>query len=222
MDGAGVEDKAYRVQLKAKLADIELRAERGDCYLRELGGFESDFRKKDDDDDLGEGDAGGSGGVASSSSMADDELDDGYYEAQVMLEEEGRLEAQARDALIPAHARSKQVTLIKNRMNNLLADSDEEQEHHDLVTCVVCQDDFGETSIGEVFLKCGHGLHSECFEQYRKHSTNNDKCPLCDVTWELSDYGVKPPNAPEKGVKKVIEDTRKSTDVGGSGKGGGF
>ena len=70
MDGAGVEDKAYRVQLKAKLADIELRAERGDCYLRELGGFESDFRKKDDDDDLGEGDAGGSGGVASSSSMA--------------------------------------------------------------------------------------------------------------------------------------------------------
>jgi hypothetical protein len=38
----------------------------------------------------------------------------------------------------------------------------------------------------------------------------------------LSDYGVKPPNAPEKGVKKIIKDKRKSTDVGGSEKGGGI
>ena len=38
----------------------------------------------------------------------------------------------------------------------------------------------------------------------------------------MSDYGVKPPNAPEKGIKKVIEDKRKIGENGGSGKGGGI
>jgi hypothetical protein len=127
LDGAEVEDENYSAQLDKTLAEISIKASRGDYYLSELGGFESDFRKKDDDDDLGDGDAGGSRGVASSSSKADDdELDDEYYEAQVVLEEEARLEAQARDALIPTHARSTQAMLSKNRMNNLLADSDDE------------------------------------------------------------------------------------------------
>jgi hypothetical protein len=222
VDGAEFEDEAYRVQLDAKLADIELKAARGDYYLSDFGCFESDFDKKDDDDDLGEGDAGGSGGVASYSSktdddeLDDDELDDGYYEAQVMLDEEARLEAQARDALIPAHAKATQASLIKNRMNNLLADSDEEQEQHDLVTCVACQEDFEGTSIGEVVFKCGHGLHSKCFDNHTKLAINPDKCPTCNVTWELSDYGVKPPGALEKGVKN------KSSEIGGSGKGGGI
>jgi rubrerythrin len=217
VEGADFEEEAYRVQLDAKLADIELKASRGDYYLSDFGCFESDFDKKDDDDDLGEGDAGGSGGVASSSSKTDDdELEDGYYEAQVMLDEEARLEAQARDALIPAHAKATQASLIKNRMNNLLADSDEEQEQHDLVTCVACQEDFEGTSIGEVVFKCGHGLHSKCFDNHTKLAINPDKCPTCNVTWELSDYGVKPPGALEKGVKN------KSSEIGGSGKGGGI
>ena len=45
-----------------KMARLNLKAARGDYYLSELGGFESDFNKKDDDDDLGEGGADGCGG----------------------------------------------------------------------------------------------------------------------------------------------------------------
>jgi len=208
-----------RSRLWTSFVTKHLKASRGDYYLSELGGFESDFNRKDDDDDLGEGGADGCGGVASLCSNADNELEDGYYEAHAMLEDDARLEAEARDALIPAHARSTQAMLVNNRLNNLLADSDDEQKH-DRATCVICQEVFDETSIGEVIFECGHGLHSECFENHRKRSTNNDKCPTCDVTWELSDYGVKPPNAPEKGIKKkTIE---KNSKVGGTGKEGGI
>jgi len=56
LDGEGDEDYAN------KLARLNLKASRGDYYLSELGGFESDFNKKDDDDDLGEGGADGCGG----------------------------------------------------------------------------------------------------------------------------------------------------------------
>ena len=53
MDGEGDEDYAN------KLARLNLKASRGDYYLSELGGFESDFNKKDDEDVLGEGGADG-------------------------------------------------------------------------------------------------------------------------------------------------------------------
>mgnify|MGYP000005483180 FL=1 len=56
LDGEG--DEGYA----GKMARLNLKAARGDYYLSELGGFESDFNKKDDDDDLGEGGADGCGG----------------------------------------------------------------------------------------------------------------------------------------------------------------
>jgi hypothetical protein len=254
LDSTEAEEDAY----SEALSKMKIKASRGDYYLSELGGFESEFDKKDDDDDLGEGDAGGSGGVASSSSNIDDtegryELEDGYYEAQAVFEEEARLEAQARDAardaMIPAHARSKQAELFKNSQNkHFMADLDDdsnadvdfkhyvedlalsdaedlrldfgafeglpdhsklkvwnlakrwasknahsaaEQEQHDLITCTVCLKEFDETDetfIGEVVFKCGHGLHETCFDNHHKHSINGDKCPTCNVTWELSDW----------------------------------
>jgi len=56
LDGEGDEDYAN------KMTRLQLKASRGDYFLSELGGFESDFNKKGDDDDLGEGGADGCGG----------------------------------------------------------------------------------------------------------------------------------------------------------------
>ena len=56
LDGESDEDYAD------KMTRLNLTASRGDYYLSELGGFESDFNKKDDEDDLGEGGADGCGG----------------------------------------------------------------------------------------------------------------------------------------------------------------
>jgi hypothetical protein len=61
-----------------KMARLNLKAARGDYYLSELGGFESDFNKKDDEDDLGEGGADGCGGVVAvtSTDANEEEVDD--------------------------------------------------------------------------------------------------------------------------------------------------
>ena len=72
LDGEG--DEGYA----DKMARLNLKAARGDYYLSELGGFESDFNKKDDDDDLGEGGADGCGGVVAvtSTDANEEEVDD--------------------------------------------------------------------------------------------------------------------------------------------------
>ena len=72
LDGEGDEDYAK------KMARLELKASRGDYFLSELGGFESDFNKKDDEDDLGEGGADGCGGVVAvtSTDANEEEVDD--------------------------------------------------------------------------------------------------------------------------------------------------
>jgi len=104
---------------------------------------------------------------------------------------------------LPKHARDKLEDQAMKKYAAYLEQSDKEgSDEPEEVTCPICLLGFGDESIGEVVFKCGHGVHETCFEKHRTEAVDGDKCPTCSVTWELSDYGVMPPNAPARGEKK--------------------
>eukprot|EP01065_Artemidia_motanka_P010939 TRINITY_DN1588_c0_g1_i2.p1 TRINITY_DN1588_c0_g1~~TRINITY_DN1588_c0_g1_i2.p1 ORF type:complete len:381 (+),score=57.11 TRINITY_DN1588_c0_g1_i2:52-1194(+) len=102
---------------------------------------------------------------------------------------------------LSARVQQRRVTEYKKRLDRMVKLKAEGFGEGDL--CGVCLDDLSENKVGIVQLRCGHGFHRDCIEQWLKRKNN---CPICRAKDPTNPDAAKDRDRSARGTRR--RDTR--------------